>query len=263
MSEVVSIYKTLKDVSTEVQQTNFPKDARNKFQGYDYTSTDMFYKIIAPIMAKHGLWLQMSAENFKSSDKQREKKGKIVPYVFGDIEFVCYYANEHGSMTDKFKHIQTGEVTTPQNCGALYAYAQRYLLRKEFMVGLGELDIDAEPASAEHYHQPQSTLSQQAGPAQAPRQDPRHQLINERQREDIMARLEEKGVQADFLPWIINQSGVTPQTLTARHLFVLEEFLKRVAQLSAEQVSEGIILSATNNVPIGNWMKSMSTNGHQ
>lgn len=141
---------------------------KNPHFKYGYTSIDAVLKHLRSAMAKHGVSLCMSEENFESFTRGQ----KAALYVKVTFSFWLTWQDQE---TPKETLTQVANFKNAQSIGALRSYACKYWLRLKFMLALGEKDLDAStdtipvqqsPGPYPPPPSPQPQYNQHAPPAQ-------------------------------------------------------------------------------------------------
>ena len=128
-----------------------PKDAKNKFAGYDYASVDSLYAAVGKVFRKSGL--AVYAQELKTDFDTREldvtnKQGEVTGKKYVTMARVTFglAITPGGVAPQRLETLErftvAGQITGIQTFGSLRSYAVKYWLRAKFMLVTGEVDMD-------------------------------------------------------------------------------------------------------------------------
>ncbi len=122
-----------------------PKDSRNAEQKYDFASVDDFLAMTGPVMAKHGIFIQIDEDDFM--DFQRE--GKYGPTHWLRIRFIITVQYKDGSALAPVRRTVEVIRTGAQSSGSAQSYVLKQFQRALFCIPTGDRDDPDYGAEAE------------------------------------------------------------------------------------------------------------------
>ena len=120
--------------------TSVPKNARNKFAGYDYASVDDIYASVRKKMAANEVTLDLDIDYAAMQDVtvKTRKGAQIFLSVPARVRFCC----PEGAEEWQGRFILVPTSSGPQAAGAAESYLTKSALRQKFLIPTGEVDLD-------------------------------------------------------------------------------------------------------------------------
>lgn len=117
------------------------KADRNKFASYDFTSVDDFKDEVRPLMAKHGLWVEVDQTDFTFMEL-KDDKDKVKHVVRFDFQLTLSHVSGGAGMP------QTMTVALPytgaQTSGAARSYVVKEWFKSCFLASSGDMSEEAD-----------------------------------------------------------------------------------------------------------------------
>lgn len=126
------------------------KDEKNSHGGYNFVSVDSFKSLIRPLMAKHGLSLSMTEQNFDLMPLPNSKGGET---MHARITYAFQLCHVSGMKEDPEIATIVLPLTGAQTAGAAKSYVLKEFLKGRFMVATGDKDLIVGGADADAYAQ--------------------------------------------------------------------------------------------------------------
>lgn len=117
------------------------RDASNQHANYNYASTDVFFKVVGPLMADVGLVLIAHEVAWEIRDIAN-KSGGVRSLLFITYEF--HWIHSGGASLNAGRRTVNVDAGGAQQWGQAQSYAIKQFLRASFLIPTGEPDADSE-----------------------------------------------------------------------------------------------------------------------
>jgi len=190
-----AIYAAMVSIAKDAAAAGLGKGDTNKHQGYKYRGIDAVCDTLAPLMAKHGVFV--TVECFEREEQVRETKSGSANYWVTMRVALTFHATDGSSVSSGPFYGEAAD-TGDKATGKAESYAYRNGLIKTFCLPVNGADADTEASDPEPTKAPQrGAQAKQTTPEQSPKPGP----VTEAQKAEFLALSENypKGQHRDGL----------------------------------------------------------------
>lgn len=155
-----TIYAAVAAAIGKVQKLG--KDARNKFDGYDFVSIDKFLALVNPICAEHGLFPWIHTEAIEPYTNTNSKGASS---TWARFTFHISMMHTSGQQIGPATYVVSVPLNGAQASGSAQSYALKQFFRGVFMIPTGDKD-DADLSGTEQHGQVSNMRNNRPPPEQ-------------------------------------------------------------------------------------------------